>query len=270
MKKSNHDHPNTQILFSGFDQRTKHLLEVRWEQFFAPGFFHDANGFWRERIQQDYNLMPDVMSLIHKDYEMLYRELYKLQQSQIGTLLPRHTQLFLERYLQSSVVISLLQNDLDACMQISADMNLDRDAKKELQLVAALCGSTDIVRHLTALEGFKLDLEVLNMAIWSGKYHGESLAYFTAECKPSYDSLRYAVKSQNEAVVRDMLEVYQIPPSADYLTIAASTGNANIFNLLIAFGAKPEGELVFKMANLAENKDIAQTLQREYSYGSKS
>jgi len=232
----------------------------------SQSFFQNIDIFWLESIRQDYKLSQDVLSKITAGYEALYHNLYKFKNTLTGILLPMHTKLFLESNMQNPMLIALLQNDLRWFIECRASQLLDRDTLKEFQLLAALCGATDVTHYLTDKEELKIDLDVLNMALWSGQYTGPSLEYFTRLCAPTHDSLKYAIASINENVVREMLDIYHLKPSSDYLTVAAGTGNAAIFNLLISHGVVPKGDLVFKIASLSENQEIMHILERDFAY----
>ena len=92
------------------------------------------------------------------------------------------------------------------------------------------------------------------------------LKNFVAECKPSFASINYAIKSQNIEMVKEMLEKFYLRASLENLIVASATGNSDVFNYLITRGVKPEGSLVLKMAVKSGSEPIVHNLVTKYNY----
>ncbi len=99
------------------------------------------------------------------------------------------------------------------------------------------------------------------MALLSGKFVGEQLLTMTNMIHPTYNSIRYAIKSGNEDVVEALFNKHGLVPKSEHLVAAASTGNAKLFDLIIKQGVVPSGTFVYRAAVASDNTKILEQLR---------
>ncbi len=176
------------------------------------------------------------------------------------------TKLFIENSSVKVTLLSVADDNLELFKGAVSRAGYDRDALKEFQIIAAFFASQKILDYLDKEHGFSIDSGVLNMVVLSGTFTGEALRGFTLKCAPTFDSIRYAIKSLNVALVGELFAVYGLKPTSDHLVAAAATGKSEMFDFLLSTGVRPHGQFVLKAAVGANSSAIIDKLVNEFGY----
>ncbi|MCH9757311.1 MAG: hypothetical protein K0U37_09005 [Gammaproteobacteria bacterium] len=255
-----------------FDNQTIQRLEDRWfnARGAEPGFWRNVVDFWHNSLVEDFKVDADALTGLTHDYEALYKKIYFFNKLARGSLLPIHTLLFVEKIGFNQLFLAVLDDNIVLLEARLADKEYTHDECKELSILAALFGSQRVFEMLSAEHAFEIDTEVLNMAIVSGQYAGDGLAYFTNACQPTYNAIRYAIRSENVDVLRALLDEHHLQASPEHLTVAASTSDGKMFELLIDKGLVPTGQFVLQAAEHSENQAVIDKLVQDFDYRASS
>ncbi|KTD62366.1 hypothetical protein [Legionella shakespearei] len=175
-----------------------------------------------------------------------------------------HTRLFIERIGWGSDLLNSVIND-DVVLFAKESNKCSPDDLKELQLIAAFFSAKNVLSELHDNRGRILNIETLNIALLSGSYIGDALNQFVNDqVRPTYNSIRYAIRSGQVDVLRDVLDRYNLKPGNEHLIGAALIGNNAMLLELINRGAVPEHDFLYVVASRPGNEKIMDTLQHHF------
>ena len=208
---------------------------------------------------------PDIQSnaIRRLSIEEQEKRTGSLEQLMKGALLPVHTKMYLEKTkLNSPLILSVIHDDECSLSELSSKSHFDE--LKELLIIAAFLGSSRCVKYLNRNRNIDIDEAVLNMAILSGHYVDKGLDLF-GQALPSSLSLRYALKSENPMILRQVLDLNpNLGLRPEHLVAAASTGNLGMFDLILSRGVIPQGKLILRYA--AKYPGIMERLIEQFGY----
>ena len=199
------------------------------------------------------------------------KQLNKLQFARQGTLLALHTKLFING-LKSDTIICLLNDDVELLNKILKDTNYSREQLKEMQYISTLLGAKACLKHVTKHYEFKLDREILNLALFSDKFSHIELDTISGIVKPSFDSLRFAVQSGNPELIKYLCIKYTLQPDAGHLLMAAMMNHTEMFHTLLGLGAQlsTNTNQIKSIATDMNNIEILKTLEMEQNTSKQS
>lgn len=164
-----------------------------------------------------------------------------LNEAKLSPLFPWHTFDFMSSHTYKELIDIVLHDDVEQFKTNTYGLNSDQDhdyqVLKELLIITALMGSKKVLEELVRFN-IKMDTEILNMALWSGKFTGDELNYFKKDkVIPTYNSIRFAILSGNEKVLGELLENHpSLNPTSEHLRAVASVGNERMLDMLKAKG----------------------------------
>ena len=266
-KKS--DAPKSIREFSDFDSERATVLSERWATMTKNlfGFWRKKMDIWHNSLLTDFKINDDDVKILQSGTEALYKKIYRLEKLKVGTLLPMHTKLYIDRTGLNSLMICLIDDNMPLLAKMLNEKVYTHDEIKELQILATFFASKKVLQYIYDEHEPSIDSEVLNVALLSGELTSEELDYLASHSMPTYNSIRYAIKSENLDTVKALLERFALKPTSEHLVAAASIGNLRIFDLLISKGANPVGKLVYQTALASENAELIERLQESFGYG---
>ena len=263
------DTPKSARHFSDFDSEVATVLSERWASMTKNllGFWRKKMDIWHSSLLIDFKVNDDDVKTLQSDTQAVYKKIYRLEKLKLGTLLPMHTKLYIDTIGLNSMMISLIDDNINLFAKMLNEKIHTHEEIKELQILATFFGSKKVLHYLYEEHAPSIDSEVLNVALLSGELASEELDYLASHSMPTYNSIRYAIKSENLDTVKALLERFPLKPTSEHLVAAASTGNLGIFNFIVSKGANPEGRLVYQSALASKNEAIIERLEEDFGYG---
>lgn len=261
--------PKSPRVFSDFDSETATLLSERWVTMTKNllGFWRKKMDIWHNSLLADFEVNGEDVKALQSGTEALYKKIYRLEKLKVGTLLPMHTKLYIDTIGLNGLMICLIDDNLLLFAKMLNEKIYTHDEIKELQILATFFGSKKVLQYLYDEHEPSIDSEVLNIALLSGELANEELDRLASHSMPTYNSIRYAIKSENLNTVKALLEKFDLKPASEHLVAAASTGSMDIFNFLVSKGARPEGKLVYQSALASKNDALIARLEEDFEYG---